>query len=270
MSRDLYQAIPSPDSIPPTREIAKGALYSYNNVFSVVGGSPQLRMEHFPEVDSDLPLEVRNKLRTQRDYFYEGRDRELVYRTLGSNVIINNVYTGYPIVMRLREGHYADLPSDPNSPTNHHQESDMYMHVYGRLPYIYLDFADDINVEGYKHVAGMEVCSGVQNLENVERFLKTKGVEALKTIFTGRELASAVGGKVVYKRPPQYAASGYRFMYKIYFGGVSYYSVRGLKEALSQCPDSPFKSAIYNSTVNTSTAWLVAAVLLSLWSICDT
>lgn len=106
-------------------------------------------------------------------------------------------------------------------------KQDIYIHVYGKLRYFILDLIDQENL------------GGLLNQDLRRQHLSFQGV---------------VGSKIVYKRPPSYAAEGCRFMVKVYVGGPTPPSANVLREKLSHL----FKKKVYNSALSTYSEWLIS------------
>ena len=134
-----------------------------------------------------------------------------------------------PYVFRGQRGEAQPLPKNPD--VFNPEETPIYglkpvnMHLFGRLPYIPLEFKTREDAKKY--------CSPVKLTEVIQRLCDTKVGD------NGQKIRGVLGRKLVFKKPPTHASQGGKFFAKLVLGG-NYSSPYVFVEAMKRMRDCPF------------------------------
>ncbi|ELT95180.1 hypothetical protein CAPTEDRAFT_187509 [Capitella teleta] len=175
-------------------------MYHFYNIYVPSGGALRKEFSHLPRLEPHLLL----RLAKDRPHLYE---TEIRTRLL-SGQDPSYAYGNTPIVIDAVPGLPPPLPHDPmvHDSTLYppHGREKLYLHVYGLFKTCYVVLRDQEAVSGFA--------------------LPNTLMKKLKTL----NLKGLVGAKLVYKRPPDHAVEGFKFMIKLYFNGIdgSWYQVR--------------------------------------------
>ena len=148
-----------------------------------------------------------------------------------------------PIIITTTPGRAPDIPKDPSKPDPDNFPSyaprQTYIHVYGRLPYMVIEFTDQKDLQFMSLFTSDEDC-----IESLSKHLYC-------------DLKGLVYAKIVYKHPCIKAAEGCKFMLKLYFGGKNPCTKSTLLDKLAAVP-SKFKTLVHNDNIETYSEWLIS------------